>query len=78
MDNNCLAAALDGEEEAVVADSTAEYTMPLFAFKSFHISLKGVGCHLGHDARHALLNGFRKAAEILSGLLGELTIPSHA
>jgi hypothetical protein len=75
MDNNCLVATLDSEEEAVVANSTAEDTMPLFAFKSFRVSLEGIGCHLGDDARYALLNGFRKAAEILFGFFGELTKP---
>ena len=78
MDNNCLVAMLDGEEEAVVADSTAEDTMPLFAFKGFHVSLEGGGCHLSHDARHTLLNGFWKAAEILLGFFREITSPSHA
>jgi len=78
MDNNCLVATLDSEEEAVVANSTAEDAMPLFAFKSFYVSLKGIGCHLGHHARYALLNGFRKAAEIFFGFFGKLTGPSHA
>lgn len=65
MDNDCLAATLDVEEQTVVSNSTAEDAMPVGASKSFYISLERVGCHLGHDARHALLNGFRKAAEIL-------------
>jgi hypothetical protein len=69
--------AAGGEEEAVVADAPAEHAPPFLALEGFHVALEWVGGHLHHDARDAFLNGLRNVAEVVLGVLGQLTDPDR-
>jgi hypothetical protein len=43
------------EEQSVVAETSAEHTLPLVSLKGLYIPLEGIAMHLVKDAGDALL-----------------------
>ncbi len=45
------------KEDSIVAEASAEHTLPLLALKGLHVPLEGVGLHLVKRASDTLPNG---------------------
>ena len=77
LNDDRLPGEIRAEEKSIIADSAAEHTFPLLTMESLYVALERIGRHLLQDTGHALLNGFREAAEILLSVGSELTVPIH-
>ena len=65
------------EEEAVVAEASAEHALPLLAPQGLYVPLKGITLHLAKHAGNALLDALWKVAEVPLCVVGEVTNPVH-
>jgi hypothetical protein len=65
------------KEDSIVAEASAEHTLPLIALECPHVSLEGIGLHLVKRASDALLNRLWQVAEIPLCVIREITNPAH-
>ena len=65
------------KEDSIVAEASAEHTLPLIALKGLHVPLEGVGLHLVKRASETLLNRLWQVAEIPFCVIREITNPAH-